>query len=141
MEIEPKNLNDHQALGLVLLFIILIGGMIRFYINQENDAKDKILECPIITIAYPDKFVPRSKIYYSFYLNGKKSNSSYTMPFPNMGKFKRDNNLIYERFWVQVNCKDNSINRIYWEAKVPDTLKFIPANGWDKIPYGLDKSK
>jgi hypothetical protein len=59
------------------------------------------------------------------------------MTFPTMGKFERGRHLMNERFWVRVYCKDFSVNRIYWEAKVPDTLQFIPPNGWKEIPYGL----
>ena len=98
----------------------------------------EISKCPIITVAYPEKFIPRSHIYYGFKIKGKNYHDSFIMPYPTMGKFERGKNLMKERFWVQISCNDYTISRIYWEAKVPDTLQFVPPNGWDKIPYGLD---
>jgi len=46
-----------------------------------------------------------------------------------------------ERYFLETACHDPYLSEACWDIKVPDTLQFIPENGWDKIPYGLDKGK
>lgn len=133
MEINQKQ-NDRISImiGLSLLSIFVLF----YYCSQEN-INSKLDSCSIVTIAYPQKFVPQSNLYYYFKLNNVKIEDGYNVPFNNMGKFFRSSNLMKERFWIKVYCNDYHVNSIYWDAKVPDTLQFIPKNGWSKIPYGL----
>ncbi len=42
-----------------------------------------------------------------------------------------------KRLLIKFYCKDASKHIVLWDAKVPDTLQFIPPNGWKEIPYGL----
>lgn len=44
-----------------------------------------------------------------------------------------------KRFFVKYSCVDNNISKLIWNVSVPDTLKYIPADGWAKIPYNLSK--
>lgn len=120
--------------GFMLLVIITMVLVLFFWDKYEER---KINECPRVTIAYPTKFSGQSDIYYKFTLSGKTFERGYTMPFPTMGKFKRGRHLLKERFWIRVNCNDDYYNKIVWDVKVPDTLQYIPASGWDKIPYNL----
>lgn len=119
------------------LTLIIGGTFLALFIQEEYEEK-KLNECQRVTIAYPIKFSGRSKIYYKFTLNGKSFEHGYTMPFPTMGKFERGEHLLKERFWIRVNCNDDYYNKIVWDVNVPDTLQYIPASGWDKIPYNLN---
>jgi hypothetical protein len=134
-EIEVDDKSDNiisVIIGLVLISIFFI-----FYYLDEKRKDEKLDSCSIITIAYSTRFVPQSTLYYYFYLNNSKIEYSYTIPFSTMGKFSRNSTLLNERFWIRVYCKDYQLNSICWEVKVPDTLQYIPNNGWAKIPYGL----
>ncbi len=46
-----------------------------------------------------------------------------------------------KRYFVRFSCTHPDISELCWEVVVPDTLQYIPTNGWDKIPYGLDTLK
>ncbi len=43
-----------------------------------------------------------------------------------------------KKYFVKISCTNPDISELCWEVVVPDTLQYIPPNGWDKIPYGLD---
>ena len=120
------------SIGLILFGIFLL-----LYYYQEKRIESKLESCSVITIAYPKKFVPNGHIYYNFTLNNLTIEDSYTIPFPTMGKFHRNSTLLSMRFWIRVYCDDYEVNKIYWDANVPDTLQFIPKNGWKEIPYGI----
>ena len=49
--------------------------------------------------------------------------------------------IAQRRFWVQVNCENPQWHILLWKVAVPDTLKVIPANGWEKLPPGLKPYK
>jgi hypothetical protein len=120
-----------------IICILFIIGMFTWLFLIERADRQKLNDCSIITIAYPTKWIPRATIKYNFTLHGKNIRRGETMTYPTMGQFERGKHLLNERFWVKVYCKDFTLSRIYWEAKVPDTLTYVPPNGWSEIPYGL----
>jgi hypothetical protein len=123
--------------------IFMVSSMTLLFIWIYYDDKwreERIQSCPYITIAYPTRWRPQASFDFYFYMNGKKREGSVTMTFPTMGKYERGRHLLKERFWVRANCKDYRDNKIYWNITVPDTLQYIPPNGWKEIPYGLAKN-
>lgn len=44
-----------------------------------------------------------------------------------------------KRYFVSFSCSSPAISRVIWDIPVPDTLSYIPKDGWDGIPYSLDK--
>ena len=46
------------------------------------------------------------------------------------------------RYWVQISCTDFRYREMhYWDIKVPDTLSYVPFEGWKEIPYDLGENK
>ena len=39
--------------------------------------------------------------------------------------------------FLKVTCNQDGLGKVLWDIPVPDTLTFIPKNGWDEMPYGL----
>jgi hypothetical protein len=122
----------------LLGLIIGVGTLVAYFI-QEQMAQSNIYECPKFTVGYPQKFIPQGHIFYYFYYGSHKQENSFIIDTGGQkGVFENsEKELMNTRFWIQLNCKKPHINRIYWDAKVPDTLQFIPPNGWKEIPYGL----
>ena len=134
---EEQEIDYRKAMWGALAFIVMVGGTLLAYYFQEKRANEEINSCTIITVAYPKRWVSKATLYYYFYIKGKKLEDGETMRHLTMGKFERGRHLMKDRFWVRVYCKDLQVNRIYWDAKVPDTLQYIPKEGWKEIPYGL----
>lgn len=119
-------------------FLISIIVFCTAYFIQEHNANSKIESCPIVTVAYPIRMPDSHKLYFFYHYRGKRYEDAASLGSDDLGCCYTIREVLASRFWVQVYCKDLSVSRIYWEAKVPDTLQYIPANGWDKIPYGFE---
>ncbi|MFD2520094.1 hypothetical protein [Emticicia soli] len=78
------------------------------------------------------------RVYFSYYYKNVQYEGSSNVGAEDLG-FYSINEILSNRYWVQVNCKDFNIKRVRWEYTVPDTLQFVPANGWNTIPYDLEK--
>ncbi len=50
-------------------------------------------------------------------------------------------NKIGARYFLRYHCNNPSTFRIIENISVPDTLKYIPTNGWKKVPYELERYK
>ncbi|WP_147322774.1 hypothetical protein [Emticicia sp. C21] len=72
-------------------------------------------------------------VYFDIEYNGEK----LTIDDDYGGKMKNKG----ERYFIVLSCTRPNFSEAYWDIPVPDTLKFIPQNGWDKIPYNLEKIK
>ena len=104
---------------------------------QENKITNQLNECSFYTVAKPVRMPIQHKIYFNFYYQGKKYEDATSVGAGDLGYFYSKSSAMSTRYWVRVYCKDLTVNRIYWEHKVPDTLQYIPLKGWEEIPYGL----
>ena len=104
---------------------------------QENKITDQLNECSFYTIAFPTKMPTSHDVYFSFYHQETKYKDQTTVGSEDLGLFYTNKEILTSRYWVRIYCKDFAVKRIYWEAKVPDTLQYIPPKGWEEIPYGL----
>jgi hypothetical protein len=109
----------------------------------KNHSLDKKLSnCSFYTIGEPTKvYMLRGGVWvkYKYTINsivinsedGVGPNDTHEWWTIDMEKLKN------RRLMLQVYCDDLNENRILWDVPVPDTLQFIPPNGWKEIPYGL----
>ena len=81
------------------------------------------------------------KMYFFYYHKGIKKEGSTSVGATELGAFYTKTSALSKRYWIQIYCEDFDVNKVLWKINVPDTLQNIPANGWDKIPYSLDKLK
>lgn len=138
MKEDEEKLDKNRNKGAIAFTVICIILFSLYYI-QENNIDKKFDKCYRITVASPYKLIRQKNMYFTFELNGKKINETAGVSSGDVGLHWNNNFVLEKRFWLKVYCDDFKVNRVIWDIPVPDTLKFIPANGWDKIPYGLDK--
>ena len=107
---------------------------------QYRDNNKKLSKCSVYTIGtitrvYTLRGQTRAAYYYK--INGK-----------NVEKTKGVNNFDTNESWsvdmdklrtrrlmLQVYCNDINVHRVLWDVAVPDTLRYIPTNGWKQIPF------
>lgn len=113
----------------ILIFLIPIV-LLLFFINKCSN--QQLNKCYRITVGevldYASDIEGNSSsiIYFNF---RKKTYRGY------------GNGDIGKRYFLKVSCNDPENFRDYEEFFVPDTLQYIPENGWDEIPYGLGDKK
>jgi hypothetical protein len=69
---------------------------------------------------------------------GNQNNCSNSVRAEDAGLTYTKRSVMSKRYFVRVFCDDLQVNRIHWDIPVPDTLTYVPPNGWHNIPYGLD---
>jgi hypothetical protein len=103
-----------------------------------------VRKCSRISLVSPTRIVGSGKIGYhldfTFSINNRIIDGSNRIPRDIYSDHK-DSYFLKNRFFIKVSCENDNFHRIVWDFVVPDTLQYVPANGWDKIPYGLDKKK
>lgn len=112
-----------------------------FYNKQENEITRKLDSCSFYSIATPIRMPDSHTLYFSFPFEGKIIKSSTSLGADDAGFTYTKRSVMSKRYFVRVFCDDLQVNRIQWDIPVPDTLNYVPVNGWGKIPYGLDKLK
>jgi hypothetical protein len=125
------------------MFIFTIAGLIfwYFYSRQEDRITKKLEECCIVTLIEPIRMPDTHKLYFKYRLNNQKYESSNSVGSEDLGMLYSRSKILNMRFFVKIYCQDYSVNRVQWDIPVPDTLQFIPVNGWTSIPYDLEKSR
>ena len=119
------------------LWVIAIGLFVFWIWNSQRrgSAFDK---CSFYTIATPNDMTNRS-LYFTYNYQGKIYEGSATIGSNNLGLWYTKKSVLSTRYWVKVSCANLLFKEMQWEVKVPDTLQYIPPNGWDKIPYSLEE--
>ena len=124
--------NTKEFRNVLIASLLLIAIFLPFHYYFEN----KINKCSRITVGTVIGFEPSfeggsSPVFrYSF---------SSTL-FNNYGGGDMTNiNKLNSRYFLRISCEDPNISKVIEGILVPDTLNFIPENGWEKIPYKLDK--
>lgn len=120
-------------IGVTLLVLTLIG----FY------RKYQLEKCYRIFVGFPVEISGGPKTGYNLHFKFSKNNININN-YDSIDKdeyFEKGGDEYYlkKHFFVKVSCTEENNISVIWDIPVPDTLKFVPANGWDKIPYGLDK--
>ena len=107
--------------------------------------ESKISDCSRITIAIitgkSGSFSTIKTLNYEYTCNVKVIFGADGEGIKDYDFFKNFNVAEKKRFFVKYSCADNNISKLIWTVSVPDTLNYIPADGWAKIPYDLDKLK
>ncbi len=122
----------------ILLAVFMCPFLILGYL-QNTKTKEKLKTCSFYTILHPIRMPDSHKMYFFFYHNGIKREDSTSVGATDLGAFYTKTSAINRRYWIQIYCKDMETIKVSWDIPVPDTLQFIPTNGWDKIPYDLVK--
>lgn len=131
---------EWYTIGVLLMFSAMIGGVIWFiifYYRQEQGITGKLDECSFYTIATPVKMSTSHIVYFNFSYKDIKYEQSANVGAEDLGISYTTSEILSSRYWIKVYCKDLHVNRIIWKHPVPDTLQYVPAEGWKDIPYGL----
>jgi hypothetical protein len=128
----------HPNAKIVIPLILIFGIWFTFsFWKQEKDITEKLDSCSFITVMSPTRMPDSHKVYFTFMYNDSLVRSSGTVGAYDLGMFYNIDEILNSRYFVSVYCDNFKVNRVNWEAKVPDTLMYVPKKGWDKIPYDL----
>ncbi len=119
----------------VLTFVYLFRYVRRTLIRESLD------DCSYHTVLYPVRMPKSTKMYFHFFYNGGKYEGATKLGAEDVGFHWNSSEILNKRYWVEVSCEDYKTFQVNWDISVPDTLKYVPENGWAKIPYGLDTLK
>ncbi len=134
---EKRNLMILGSFISIFIFLFII-----FYRGQERETLDKLSNCRFITLIKPLRMPDSGTLYFSFRHSGKIfKGKSIGIGAEDLGMWYSKNLILNSRFFIEVNCHDFNTNKILWEIPVPDTLEFVPLEGWKEVPYGLDTYK
>ena len=125
-------------------FSVIVGSALIFIYIQYREESKKLSHCSVYTIGNIDRvFTIRGQTRIDYYYNvGEKTakttegvnnfdtNESWSVDVEKLSK---------RRLLLQVSCHDINVNRILWDIPVPDTLRYVPANGWKEIPFQRQK--
>ena len=119
-----------------LTFLVLIIALL----SKQWYNKNKISTCHKVTIATviggSGSFSTRRGLTYTYKYNSIQFSDSdgNIQDYSYFKDFKKYKN---KKYFVKLSCDNPSISELIWDIEVPDTLKFIPIDGWSKIPYEL----
>ena len=124
----------------VIIFLTLYGR----YRSQE--LINKLHSCSYYTISKPVRAYKRNwmpRLTYSYTIKSQKIEETESVGVLESGSIWGIDldELSHKRLLVQVYCKDLNKHKILWDITIPDTLQYIPANGWKEIPYGLGEEE
>ena len=132
---------DIPARIIVALFVLSVPAFFIFYNRQESKITDQLNECSFYTIINPTRMATHHRMYYYFYHKNKRYDDYTRVEADELRYYYTKKGAMSSRYWVRIYCKDFKISRVQWAAKVPDTLQYIPANGWKEIPYDLGEEE
>ena len=124
--------SDEQR-NVIVFIVIIITICLTVYIAQNI----LINRCYRIVIG---TIIKKSSVFDS-YETKLTLNFHYNNEIITTTSMDNENGRIGERCFLKIACAYPKHSEAYWNIKIPDTLQYIPVNGWDKIPYGLDNSK
>lgn len=128
--------NTTKVLVLFAIFLLIFFFL---YLKQEMGISRKLNECSFFTIMTPFRMPNSHRVYFYYYYKNVQYEGSSNVGAEDLGFSYNSYEILNNRYLVQVNCKDFNINRVRWEYIVPDSLHFVPANGWNTVPYDLEK--
>lgn len=122
-----------------LIFAFVIIGLFISHCNNET----KINDCNRITIATitgkSGGFSTTKTLNYTYKCDANVFFGADGEGIKDYDFFKNFSIAEKKRFFVKYSCVNNNISKLIWNISVPDTLNYIPADGWAKIPYDLSK--
>lgn len=129
-----------------IFFILLFVLMAVSYFRQKITLSNKLASCTKYTIAKVTRIKYRKFhpwIVYEFNFNGKVFEMDDPANPQNTGEWLSTDvkSLAKRKFWVQLSCENPDFHNLLWDIAVPDTFKYIPANGWEKLPSELKPYK
>lgn len=135
-----SKITTKNIIYLLIVLVIVWLFIRRIYINNI------ISSCNKYTIATGSKITGGYKSGYSLNYIFKYKKQDFIGSDGDgidKGDFNKKGGYSYlnRRYFVLFYCNDPSKSKIIWNIQIPDTLHYIPENGWDKTPYGLDKLK
>lgn len=122
-------------IGVFLLIILIFN-----YIYSLKRKNKKLDECSFYTIIHPIRMPDTHKLYFYFFYNKIKIESSANLSAEQYIEWKNVKHILSKRFLARIHCTEKYINRVYWAVPISDTLQNVPENGWKQIPYGFDKT-
>lgn len=135
-EPEEKKKLVHPAIGFTVMAIpiaLLLFFIIGYYLQETNLTK-ALDKCSFYTIAVPERMPTEHSLYFTFKYENKIHSGWTSVGAEDLGwRFSRSYTM-KGRYWVQVHCTGLGSTRVIWDAKVPDTLQYIPYKGWKEIP-------
>jgi hypothetical protein len=118
----------------------ILGGLLLWVFVADRAVSKKINSCSIYTVAQiTDIYQLRgqTRIGYQYKINAKtvKADKGVTNFDTNESWSVDTKKLSKRRLLLRVYCKDVSIHQIEWDTYVPDTLRYVPRQGWHTMPF------
>ena len=131
-EISPKTSN---IIGFGIISVLLILSFVK-----DRNERYKLYACSIYTIGKISRVhTLRGHTYATFHyrINEKTIEADDNITTFDTGEsWNVDmNKLSKRRLLLRVYCNDINVHRIIWDVTVPDTLRDIPVQGWNYIPF------
>lgn len=128
-----------------LIFVVVVGGSLLALYFQSRTVSKQLFKCSVYTVAHIThtyQLQGMSHIEYSFSVENKIFQGDEAVNNFDTGEswsvdFKK---LSERRLLLKVYCNDPKVHRILWDIPVPDTLQYVPVNGWKEIPFEKQKS-
>ncbi len=118
--------------------VLLILFFIYFYFHESNITYS-LKKCGRYYIMTPKRMPDFTTLYYDSEFKGKEYEWSTSVGYGDVGYVIGKQRVMSRRYWVNVSCDDFKISRVIWGVPVPDSLKKMPYDGWENLPFGLDK--
>ncbi|MBO0939084.1 hypothetical protein J2I47_21195 [Fibrella sp. HMF5335] len=138
-----KELATKSQVAFFLLCVIAF--FLTFEYVKKQSREKEFAQCSRFTIAKVDRLKYRKlryEIIYSFSINEKQIEYDDRTGPNDTGDWlsQKPDSLRHRRFWVQLDCGDPKTHKLLWDYRVPDSVSFIPKEGWKTLPtYALKK--
>ena len=132
-QISPKTSNIILCISFSLLAIV-------FFV-QSWSVRKKLSACSVYTVGkitrvYSVRGQVRATYFYRVNAKTVQATDDGVSNFDTGESWTVDmNKLSKRRLLLQVYCDDISVHRILWKVSIPDTLQFVPTQGWKELPF------
>lgn len=136
---------NQKKSGIAFCVIMIIVIVYDFY--YRNEVSKNMKECSRYTIGeiksvYTSRWMTRIKYQFQARQIRVEHNTTVGRSESEDGWWIDKEKLKERRLLIQYYCKEpKSIHKIFWDIKVPDTLSYVPFEGWKEIPYDLGENK
>lgn len=128
-----------QKIGVTISIVVVIF-LILVYLIQNKRLSEKLAHCSSYTIAEVTRVYRlrgMAHVVYWYKIGTQKVENDKSVNVYDTGESWMVNlhNLQKRRLLIQVYCADKTEHRIRWDIQVPDTLRYIPVEGWKELPF------
>ncbi|SOE21434.1 hypothetical protein SAMN06298216_1902 [Spirosomataceae bacterium TFI 002] len=131
-------ISNNYKFILIIFALFLIFQIVEF--GQGERISKRLQDCSYVSVLTPIRMPDTHSVFFNYEYQGKKNKGYTIVGAEDVGYLYTKTEILHSRFFVRISCFNPKMFSVVWDIKVPDSLTFVPKNGWDKIPYGLDKT-